>query len=332
MKKSSRYYSGPVSDHFDGRRFYAPHQAPDKTFIDILRWNLTSKRARWPRHIPNPPAEKPAVRVEEAALQVTMIGHAAVLLQTAGLNILVDPIWSRRASPIPFLGPKRARQPGLKFADLPPIDLVLVTHNHYDHLDMPTLRKLVKRFNPQIVTPLGNDTLIRRSIPAARVTAIDWDQRFTLGSVTVEAEPVQHWSSRWLSDRNEALWAGFTLTTDYSRKIFITGDTGYSMPGLEGWWAKRAQAKHGAFDLALLPIGAYAPRWFMRDAHMNPAEAVQAFQHLNCAKALAYHYGTFQLTDEAVDEPVQYLSLALSEAGIDPSLFRTLQPGQAWEL
>ena len=323
----SRYYSGPISDHFDGRQFYGPDHSPAKTLGDILKWNFTSKRARWPRHVPNPAPDLPPERVMGAAMRVTMIGHAAVLIQTAGINMLVDPIWSKRASPFQWLGPKRVRKPGLTYDQLPPIDLVLVTHNHYDHLDTGTLHQLVKRFDPLIVTPLGNDTIIRKSVRSARITTIDWDQTIPALGIDITAEPVQHWSSRWLGDRNQALWAGFTINTG-ARKIFICGDTGFG----QGWWAERAFKKHGIFDLALLPIGAYAPRWFMKDSHMNPEEAVLAFERLQCRHALGYHWGTFQLTDEAIDEPRRFLTESLDVHKIDLGRFRTLAPGEAWNI
>jgi L-ascorbate metabolism protein UlaG (beta-lactamase superfamily) len=258
-------------------------------------------------------------------IQLTMIGHVTVLIQTAGMNILTDPVWSMRASPYGWAGPKRVRAPGVALAELPPIDLVLVSHNHYDHLDTATLADLVARFDPLIVTPLGNDSIIRAAAPNARITAIDWDERTGVGPLVIEAEPVNHWSARWTSDRNEALWAGLTIHAP-ERRIFFNGDSGYA----GGWWVDRLMAKHGRFDLSLCPIGAYAPRWFMADAHMDPDEAVAVFKGMGGAATLGYHWGAFQLTDEPINEPAERLAAALAREGIDPARFRTLEPGEGW--
>lgn len=260
------------------------------------------------------------------AIRLTMIGHVSVLAQTQGINILTDPVWSDRASPFKLMGPKRVRAPGLALDALPPIDLVLVSHNHYDHLDTATLAALVRRFDPQIVTPLGNGTIIRKAAPAARITEIDWDGRTECGPLVIEAEPVNHWSARWSSDRNEALWAGMTIHAP-NRRIFFNADSGYA----GGWWVDRLMAKHGSIDVSFCPIGAYAPRWFMADTHMDPDEAVEVHKRMGGPATLGYHCGVFQLTDEPIDEPFGRLSAALAREGIDPARFRTLAPGEGWE-
>lgn len=323
----SRYYTGPVSDHFDGKRFFGPVKSGNKGLGALLKWQLSGGRAKWPDWIENAAFPAPPARVEGDTIHLTMIGHVTVLIQTAGLNILTDPVWSSRMSPFRYVGPKRVRAPGVALADLPPIDVVLVSHNHYDHLDVTTLAQLVKRHNPRIVTPLGNDTIIRKAAPSARITAIDWDERVTMGDLIVEAEPVNHWSARWSSDRNEALWAGFTLHTP-AKRIFVNCDSGF----VGGWWVKRLMAKHGSFAAALNPIGAYAPRWFMADAHMYPDEAVTVHQMMGGPPTLGFHWGTVQLTDEPIDEPAERLAAALAREGIDPTHFRTLAPGEGWTL
>ncbi len=321
----SRYYSGPVSDHFDGKRFFGPRPFHGKGLGQMLKWQLNGKRAKWPRWIENRTFALPPERVMGRDIRVTMIGHVTVLIQTGGMNILTDPVWSNRASPYQWAGPKRVRAPGIPLTGLPPIDLVLVSHNHYDHLDTATLATLVQRFDPIIVTPLGNDTIIRAAAPAARITAIDWDERTPVGNVLIEAEPVNHWSARWTSDRNEALWAGLTIHT-LDRRIFFNGDSGFA----EGWWVDRLMAKHGKLDLSLCPIGAYDPRWFMAEAHMDPEEAVEVFKRMGEPATLGYHWGTFQLTDEPINEPAERLAAALARDGIDPARFRTLEPGESW--
>jgi L-ascorbate metabolism protein UlaG (beta-lactamase superfamily) len=321
----SRYYSGPLSDHFDGKRFHGPRHSGGKSLGALLKWQLSGERAEWPRWIENIPHPAPPPRITGADIALTMIGHVSTLIQTAGLNILTDPVWSNRASPFQWAGPKRVRAPGVAIEALPPIDLVLVSHNHYDHLDLTTIKTLVERSDPLIVTPLGNDRIIKKACPKARVEAIDWDERSDCGPVTIEAEPVNHWSARWSSDRNEALWAAFTIHTP-DRRIFFNGDSGFA----EGWWVDRLMTKHASFDLALMPIGAYAPRWFMADAHMDPDEAVEVFKRMKMPPTLGYHWGTFQLTDEPIDEPREKLEAALSREGIAGNQFFTLGPGASW--
>jgi L-ascorbate metabolism protein UlaG (beta-lactamase superfamily) len=321
----SRYYSGPVSDHFDGKRFFGPQPSGNKGFGKLLKWQLFGKRAKWPRWIENEPHPCPVETVQGADIKLTMIGHVTVLIQTAGINILTDPVWSDYASPVQYFGPRRVRAPGVGLNTLPPIDVVLVSHSHYDHLDARSLAHLVAQHDPLIVTPLGNDAIIRKAAPKARISVLDWDERVTIGDIIFEAEPVNHWSARSMTDRNEALWAGFTLHAA-GRRTFINCDSGFA----EGWWAHRLINKHKTIDCALLPIGAYAPRWFMIDAHMDPDEAVRAHQILGCPATLGFHWGTFQLTDEPIDEPPALLGAALTRGGLDFSLFQTLEPGESW--
>lgn len=323
----SRYYSGPPSDHFDGKRFFGPRRSGGKGMLSLLKWQLSGGRTKWPRWIENAPQPPPPERVTGDTIRLTMIGHVSVLIQTAGINILTDPVWSDRASPFQVAGPKRVRAPGVALDALPPIDLVLVSHNHYDHLDTATLAELVRRFDPQIVTPLGNGTIFRGSAPTARIAEIDWDETVAHGPLVIEAEPVNHWSARWSSDRNEALWAGMTIHAP-NRRIFFNGDSGYA----DGWWVERLMAKHGTIHVSLCPIGAYAPRWFMADAHMDPDEAVLVHKGMGGPATLGFHWGVFQLTDEPIDEPRERLLAALAREGIDPARFRTLAPGESWEL
>lgn len=322
------YYRGPVSDHFDGQHFFnpdgdAPQAGPSRGigFSRIWRSATGQRTNQWPASIAVTPSKPPA-RVESGAVRVTWVGHATVLVQTQGLNILADPIWSDKAGPWNLVGPSRSRAPGIRFEDLPTIDLVLISHNHYDHMDLPTLDRLSKRDRPMIVTSLGNDAFLRSHGIGA--IARDWDGRVTIRpGISVIVERVHHWSTRWGEDRNRALWSGFTLTLP-GGNIFFAGDTGWG----DGSWPKLA-ARHGPFRLAILPIGAYHPREVFGRHHIDPGQSVEALRILGAQQALGIHWGTYQLTDEAADAPPIELAKQLQAQGIAPDRFVTIQPGKA---
>jgi L-ascorbate metabolism protein UlaG (beta-lactamase superfamily) len=323
-------YFGPVSDHFDGEHFFDPDGVPPKPPTSILRWQFGSdrKRATWPDWAPSPYADTPPARVDSGKVRFSFVGHASWLIQAAGLNILVDPVWSERASPFSFAGPKRHNDPGIAFEALPKIDIVLVSHGHYDHLDTTTLSRLAKTFAPRVITPLGNDVTMRAADDAIKADAFDWHDRVELGNgLAVTLVPTRHWSARGLFDRNRALWASFVLETP-AGKIYIVCDSGYG----EGKHFRRVAEAHAPLRLAILPIGAYEPRWFMRDQHMNPEDAVKALADCGAAQALAHHHGTFQLTDEAIDAPAIALGEALEAANVPPEKFAVLKPGQVIEI
>lgn len=325
------YYRGPVSDHFDGEHFYNPddrssaaQRSARVSPLRFLRFAFGLDRAPWPKSVPVRQTVPPA-RVEGEPMRVTWIGHSSVLIQTEGLNILTDPVWSERASPLRFMGPRRVRDPGVAFDDLPRIDLVLVSHNHYDHLDMPTLRRLWQRDRPTIVVPLGNDTILKAKGIAA--IARDWGEHVTIRpGIDVIVERVHHWGSRFGADRNRALWSGFTLTLP-GGNLFFAGDTGWG----DGTWLE-AVGRDGPYRLAIIPIGAYLPTELMKSSHIGPDEAAAIFKTLGATHGLAVHWGTFQLSSEAIDAPPERLAAALAEDGVAPTRFRATQPGEEWQV
>ncbi|HEX8525508.1 MBL fold metallo-hydrolase [Allosphingosinicella sp.] len=320
------YYEGPRSDHYDGERFFNPGFPPGppasrRGFFG--RWT-SGERAEWPDHVPVSQTVPPP-RVEGQEMVVTWIGHATVLVQTQGLNILTDPVWSERTSPFGFIGPSRVRAPGVAFDALPRIDLVVVSHNHYDHMDTQTLGRLWERDRPLIVTSLGNDAILRGAGIESR--ALDWGGSVAVRpGVEVVVERVHHWSSRWGTDRNRALWSGFTVRLP-GGNIFFAGDTGWG----DGSWVREAAA-HGAFRLAILPIGAYEPRDFMRHSHIDPEEAVRIFEMLDPTVALGMHWGTVQLTFEPIHEPPRRLAELRRERGIADGRFVATEVGASFRV
>jgi L-ascorbate metabolism protein UlaG (beta-lactamase superfamily) len=323
-----RFYTGPVSDHFDGKRFYNPDGDHIHSTLETLKWRMTSKRSPWPLHIDNKVYPIPPQRVDGTNLTAIFIGHATVLLQTEGLNILTDPIWSERASPFNFAGPKRVRAPGISLVNLPKIDIILISHNHYDQLDLPTLAALYKRDHPLILAGLGVDKQIRNAYPGIDVHPMDWNDHVLLkNKVAIYFVPAQHWSKRTLFDTNKTLWGGFVIKLP-GGNIYFTGDSGFG----SGEIFKKEITRFAPIRLALLPIGAYEPRWFMKGHHMDPAESVKVFNIIQARYALAIHFGTFQLTDESPEAPLGALKAALLEARIKLSRFRVLGEGESWNV
>jgi L-ascorbate metabolism protein UlaG (beta-lactamase superfamily) len=321
------YYEGPRSDHFDGQRFFNPGFPPHangtpQRFLNRLVHD--DSRARWPNQV-HVTQTVPPRRVQGEDMLVTWIGHATVLVQTQGLNILTDPVWSEVVSPFPPIGPNRVRAPGVAFEKLPKIDLVLISHNHYDHMDLPTLQRLWERDRPAIVTSLGNDTILRgRGIEAA---ALDWGGRKRIApGVEVIVERNHHWGSRWGTDRNRALWSAFTVKLP-DGNIFYAGDTGWG----DGGWVAEA-ARSGPFRLAIIPIGAYEPRDFMKTNHINPEEAVRIFEALKPARALGVHWGTFQLTFEPIGDPPKRLSALKRARSIASERFVATEVGESFSV
>ena len=310
----------PPSDHFDGRAFFNPGVDTDRTLRDIWRWRRTAQRTAWPPRVADPPVAPPPDQVGPGEAAFTFIGQATYLIRTPEAVILTDPFLSDRASPFAFAGPRRVRPPGVPFDKLPRIDIVLLSHNHYDHMDLPALRALHRRDAAFLVTGLGNGRyLARKGVPGA--VELDWWGALDRTGLKIRFVPAQHWSSRTLRDRRQTLWGGFVIESTAGR-IYFAGDTGY----FDGFG--RIRERFGSPDVALLPIGAYEPRWFMKAQHMNPAEAVQAHIDLGARQSLGMHWGTVQLTDEGIDEPRRALDLARAAQGLAPDAFLAPVPGE----
>ncbi len=328
-----RYYKGPPSDHFDGERFFNTDGDADTAGVPggggrvgFIWRQLTGNDGRpaWPKSVAVRPS-KPAPRVEGEAMIATWIGHATMLVQTQGMNILTDPVYAERAGPLGY-GPQRVTQPGVAFDDLPPIDLVLLSHNHYDHLDLATLKRLWRRDRPTIVTPLGNDAILRSA--GIEAQAADWGESLPVstksgGLFEVTVTRNHHWGSRWFADRNRALWSSFVVRLP-GGNLFFAGDTGWG----DGKWPAEA-AKLGPIRLALIPIGAFrfVPGQMSSGAHLGPAQAVDVFRELGAGTAIPIHWGTFRLSYEARDTPTRMLEAAMRCSGV-PGGFAPVKVGR----
>jgi L-ascorbate metabolism protein UlaG (beta-lactamase superfamily) len=288
-----------MQKHFDGKRFFNPGAPQARGFFDILRWKLTSRPEPGPRFVADVEPSKPPARAQGDDLRVTLINHSTLLIQQRGANILTDPIWSERASPFTWIGPRRRRAPGVRWDDLPRIDLVLISHNHYDHLDLTTLQRLADRDQSRFIVPKGVGRLLR-SRNIGPVDELDWGELLSLTGTTIHSVPAMHFSARGIFDRNRTLWCGYVIEAQ-GRIVYFAGDTGF------GDHFARIRERFGAPRLALLPIGAYEPRWFMSPIHMGPDDAVRAHRILAAQTSIAIHQGTFQLGDDAIDTPKRRL-------------------------
>ncbi|MFD2571540.1 MBL fold metallo-hydrolase [Spirosoma soli] len=330
---SAPRYKGPVSDHFDGKEFRNLGGVQAKGLREIPGWLLNRQRTQpWGTYHNNKPGPPPPARVNSeigqslgtGPVRVTFINHSTVLLQFDGLNVLTDPIYYERTSPVQFAGPKRNSPPGIRFDDLPKIDILLLSHNHWDHLDIGTVQKLCTRDQPRVFCPLGVKAFLEER-GCANVTEMDWGQAINYADgTTIHCVPAQHFSGRGMFDRNATLWAGYVIDNRAVGKLYFVGDTGY------GPFLKGIGQQFGPLRLALIPIGAYKPPSFMAPIHCSPAQAVQIHADVQSKQSVAIHFGTFPLADDGETEPVDDLNKALTEKGLPANRFRALKNGESF--
>lgn len=317
-----------MNDHFDGTQFFNPIGHLEKSLVDVLKWKWNSKAKDWPSEVKNQKTPNLPSQLKIGEFAITFVNHATFLIQiqteTKLVNILTDPVFSERTSPVSFAGPKRVRRPGIELENLPPVDVVIVSHNHYDHMDYDALKKLNEKFAPLFVLPLGNAKYLDFA-KKPRIQERDWKEFVDIPEwqIKFHIERSHHWSRRSLTDTNKALWCAFVIESYNkisAKKIYFAGDTGYQTHFAE------TKKSFGNIDLALLPIGAYEPRWFMKDAHMNPEDAIKAHLDLSPVLSIGIHFGTFQLTDEGIDDPAIALEKAKNENNV--SNFEILKEGE----
>ncbi len=324
--QSGRHFEKKPAHHTEKgfRNNYLAGEVMNKSLSDVFRWRVTRK--------PQKPIEFERVGPDLGFLQanrtestLTWIGHSTFLWQNQGVNLITDPHLTSRASPVGFAGPKRIMPPAISLQDLPLIDLVVISHNHYDHLDKKSVLGLVKRQKkspPVFLVPLGMKAWFKKIGISEGVIELDWWGSHRVGDWILNAVPVQHWSRRALNDTNRVLWAGWVIETP-QKKLFFAGDTGYSQDFLD------IGERFGRMDLSLIPIGAYAPRWFMKDMHCSPEEAVQIHLDVGSRQSVGMHWGTFlDLTDEPMEEPPERLKKAVEAKNLDPQCFITVKHGE----
>ncbi len=317
---SSPGWRGPQSAHFDGEKFHNQAPGDQPSVEDFLEWGMSRRPGPWRPYVDAPPGPPPVARVGRGELRVTWVGHATMLVQIDGLNVLTDPVWSHRIGPVSWAGPQRVRPPAIRFEDLPYIDVVLLSHNHYDHFDIPTIRRLAERDHPRIVTGLGNADILEDEEIDGGVELDWWESEEVSPGVRITVVPAQHFSMRGVCDRDATLWAGFVIEAE-GGPVYFAGDTAW------GPHFAQIRARFGPVRLAMLPIGAYLPRKIMAPMHVDPAEAVAAHKTLGAQASVAMHHGTFPQADEGQDAPVRDLKAALRRAGEPESRFRVLPFG-----
>lgn len=318
-------YEGATSDHYNGSTFENLGKVKSKGFSDVIKWYFNRDQGEW-KEIDNfEYGEKPPAKVHGSTIRVTFVNHATFLIQTQGINILTDPVWSERTSPLDFIGPRRYVPAGIKFEDLPDIDIVIISHNHYDHLDVSTIKRLVKDYNPAFFVPLGISSFLTKTGVENTVDMDWWEERQLSPELTLACVPAQHFSGRGTFDRDKTLWTGFVVKGS-GGNIYFAGDTGY------GDFFKTIGEKYGPFKLSFLPIGAYKPEWFMSPIHTSPEEAVKAHRDVHSQQSIAMHFGTFPLADDGMEAPVEDLKRAMEKYKVGMADFLILKNGESVEV
>lgn len=313
-----------VSSHFNGTTFYNSATIQPKGFGSILKWLWTRKPGKWKTAPDLQSSSKPVDNVKEG-IRITFVNHSTFLLQMDGLNILTDPIWSDRASPFSWIGPRRYCVPGIAFDDLPKIDAVLISHNHYDHLDLATVKKLFAIHEPLFLVPLGVKKFLKGT-GISNVVELDWwDDKKLNEIISVQAVPAQHFSGRGLFDRNTTLWCGYVIKTPVGN-VYFAGDTGYNSEMFQ-----EINTLSGPIRFGLLPIGAYKPQWFMSPVHLSPEEAVKIHMIMDIETSIGMHFGTFRLADDGQEDPIQDVQKAIKKFRLAEDEFLVLKEGSYFE-
>lgn len=310
---SAKGYTGEKSDHFDGKKFYNLSGIPANGLPQVFKYITTRNPESWERNYETYVREGPLALPKENEVSLTFVNHSTFLIMYKGINILTDPVWSKRCSPVQFAGPARFRPPGITFENIPKIDLVLLSHNHYDHLDKNTIIRLIELHNPKFIVPLGLDHLLKKW-GATKVEALDWWASTSIKSINIKSVPANHFTSRGTFDRDQTLWCGFIIEQN-GHKIYFAGDTGY------GDIFKEIGRRENAIDISLIPIGAYLPRWFMSPIHVSPKESVMIHKDVRSKQSIGMNFGTFALADDGPHRPIIDLAQEKLEQKISDDAF-----------
>lgn len=316
-------YKGPISDHFDGKKFFNPNGKMSNEFGKVIKWLLNRDRSKWEKLKSNAFSEKPSERVYEG-IQAYFINHSSFLIQVGGLNIITDPVFSKRVSPFSWSGPSRKHPPAIEIEDLPEIDIMILSHNHYDHLDIKSFKKIYQLNEAHVYCPLGVGQYLRKK-GMKNITEMDWWDESSKGDLKVICTPAQHFSGRGLFDRDTTLWAGFILEIK-NKTIYYVGDTGYDASIFS-----EVKNRFSDIDLTFIPIGAYKPIWFMNPIHINPKEALQIHNDIDSKMSIAMHFGTFPLADDGPKEAIEMFANHLEDYNISSSNFLIPDVGRVME-